>query len=60
MKKNEVSKSSLPRRVLARALAEDLRRVSSGAGILSCAVTEPNPNPDITNQSGDNDGPIPP
>lgn len=44
-----------PDRVLARVLAEDLRRVAAGNG--TPEVTEPNPRRDITNLAGDNDGP---
>ena len=43
-------------RVLARTLAEDLRRVAAGVG-LTPTVTDPPPRADITNGAGDNDGP---
>jgi hypothetical protein len=48
-------KGGPPDRVLARVLAEDLRRVAAGSG--TPEVTEPNPRRDITNGTSDNDGP---
>jgi hypothetical protein len=56
MRKKEAGSEDFQReRVLARLLAEDLRRVS-GAGGYTPVVTEPDPRPDITNGPSDNDG----
>jgi hypothetical protein len=48
-------------RILARVLAEELSTVRVAGGVLSCSETGVNKGPgwDLTNLSGDNDGPVP-
>ena len=58
-KTKEHEKASLPGRILARTLADEILNVPAG-GVGPTTVAT-NGNSDITNQDGDNDGPhVPP